>query len=208
MRARSRFWALVGGSMFAIAAWQLVLAAGRGWALTLFYGAFALVGASLVFSSLRRRRGDRERPVIHDEDTYEACLQLDLAQRTAGGKAAFVIERGHGAERIDVRWPPGVEPGQSLRLPTQMGSIILSLRDPDESDEDPHRLWLDPIEAWNGVTRTVEVAEGDPSGTLNVQVPPRTRHGTRLRLRGTAPPPDDGPASDLELEVLVALRPR
>ncbi|MCC6233419.1 MAG: J domain-containing protein, partial [Verrucomicrobiales bacterium] len=120
-----------------------------------------------------------------------------------------------GAEQrstFQVRIPPGVREGQMIRVPGhgepgiggQAGDLYLrvrcevhprfTVRDGDLTTE----MVLAPWEAVLGVTLSVPTLDG----TVSVKVPPGSRAGQKLRVRGRGLPGAEGARGDL----LVSLR--
>lgn len=124
------------------------------------------------FAGAGRGRGRR----APRESTSE--LELDLAQALAG------VEVTVGGQRV--RIPPGADTGSSVKVDTPEGPVRIQIK------VRPHpcftRQGLDltlklPVtlaELANGAS--VEVPT--PDGPVTLKVPPRTRNGGKLRLKG------------------------
>lgn len=125
---------------------------------------------------------------------------------------------GHTRARKTVEWtiPRDLHDGQVLRLrglgePGQSGGrsgdLLLQITlEPDDTyrmrgDDVEADLAIAPWEALDGTRVDVPV----PGGTASVKIPPETRAGARLRLRGQGLARRDGSRSDLLLVVRLAL---
>jgi curved DNA-binding protein len=156
---------------------------------------------------------------------HHAKILIDLADayhgatRSVSLRGARLDDTGHVAtdERVlDVQIPKGVKEGQSIRLRGQggagfghgeRGDLYLEVHfSPDA------RYRIDGRD----VTQTVPVAPWEaalgakievqtPSGRVEVNVPPGSKNGRKLRLKGRGIPGD--PPGDLYLELEIALPP-
>ncbi|MBL9138724.1 MAG: J domain-containing protein [Verrucomicrobiales bacterium] len=114
---------------------------------------------------------------------------------------------------FQVRIPPGVREGQLIRVAGKgedrqggdSGDLYLRVRlekHPDFRVQDDD-LWMDlvlaPWEAVLGATITVRTLEGD----VSLRVPPGTRGGRQLRVRGRGLPTPGGGRGDLYVVVTV-----
>ncbi|HLQ38237.1 MAG TPA: DnaJ C-terminal domain-containing protein [Planctomycetota bacterium] len=116
--------------------------------------------------------------------------------------------------QVDLQIPKDVYDGQVVRLrglgepgSGGNGDLLLELR---LVPDDAHRLRGDDVEAdvvvtpWAALDGTkVEIKV--PSGTATARIPPGTKAGTKLRLRGQGLARRDGGRSDLLLVVRLAL---
>ena len=173
----------------------------------------------------RSRSGpSRSEPKLRGED-HHAKISIDLrdsyegATRDIGLRAPRLDASGHVAleERtLQVRIPKGVRDGQQIRL-TGQGS-------PGYGGAPPGDLYLEvqftPDARWHvdgrDVTQTVPVSPWEavlgatidvptPSGRVQVTVPPASRGGRKLRLKGRGIPGD--PPGDLYLQLELVLPP-
>jgi curved DNA-binding protein len=163
----------------------------------------------------RRERGeDHHARVIVDLDA-----SLEGGTRTLTLRLPETGEDGRPRLRertLNVKIPRGIQAGQHIRLAGQgeqlpgeakAGDLIL------EVGFAPHRLYrpegrdlhfdlpVAPWEAVLGATVTVPT----PEGPVSLRVPPDSRAGTRLRLRGRGLPAQ--PAGDLYAVLQIALPP-
>ena len=131
----------------------------------------------------RRGRGGRARA---EAPAATSEVSIPFVTAAMGGTVSLRVD-GH---EIDVRIPPGVEEGKTLRLQGQGpggGDLLLKLRIQPHPyfKRDGNDLILEvPLSLPEAVLGTkVDVPTLD--GTkLTVKVPPGTSSGTRLRLRG------------------------
>jgi len=141
------------------------------------FGGFGAAGG-------RRTRGARRPAAPAPQEAHEVTIPFDTAAR--GGSLSLDV----GGRQIDVRIPPGVSDGQTMRLAGQGPDgedLFIKLRvGPHpyfkrEGNDVILEVPLTVSEAALGTT--VEVPT--PDGTrLGVKVPPGTSSGARLRLRG------------------------
>ncbi len=127
----------------------------------------------------------------------DISAEITLEQAFHGCKKNVVVPAGDGQlkKTLSVSIPPGMSHGQSLRLKRQgrpgraggpAGDLIITLRllthnwfkvdDLDITLDLP----LTPLEAWRGAQLTVPTL----GGPVRVNIAPRTKAGTRMRLRG------------------------
>jgi DnaJ-class molecular chaperone len=149
-----------------------------------------------------RRRAPRGRDL-----RVETRVPFETALR--GDTLSLDMPRPGGAERLRVRIPPGVDDGDTLRLAGKGeggGDLYLTVR------VEPHarfrREGRDLIcDVPVGIARAtlggpIEVQTFDGSATITL--PPGTRSGQKLRLRGRGVPPSSGqPAGDLLVVVQI-----
>ncbi|MFJ6673853.1 DnaJ C-terminal domain-containing protein [Actinosynnema sp. NPDC091369] len=142
---------------------------------------------------------------------HEADLELTVEEVCRGGRRALTLP---GGRTLRVEIPPGVTDGQRIRLPGHggagvgrgaAGDLYLVVR---VASHDRYRvegrdvlveLPLTPWEAALGATVGIDA----PGGPTEVEVPPGTSSGQRLRLRGQGLPDPRGPAGDLCAEVRI-----
>ncbi|HUX74574.1 MAG TPA: DnaJ C-terminal domain-containing protein [Steroidobacteraceae bacterium] len=159
----------------------------------------------------------------HGED-HHAKVLLDLEASFAGGTRAISLRvpdldasgRLQLKERtLNVQIPKGILAGQTIRLAGQgargagggAGDLYI------EVDFQPHRLYrvdgrdvyLDlPVAPWEAVLGAA-VKTPTPSGPIDLKIPPGSKGGTKLRLRGRGIPAQ--PAGDFFVVLQIALPP-
>jgi curved DNA-binding protein len=179
--------------------------------------------ANLFGRAARARRG-ADAPSMRGGD-HHAKVVIDLADAYHGAtrpvtlRSARLDAGGHVVtddRTLDVTIPKGVRAGQHIRLRGQgapgygagpAGDLYLEIefRPDDRYEVDgrdvTQRVPVAPWEAALGAS--VEIAT--PSGPVEVTVPPNSRNGRRLRLRGRGIPGD--PPGDLYLGLELVLPP-
>ena len=151
--------------------------------------------ADLLDALGRRHRGAPRGPVpMHGRD-YETTARVSLEDAHRGTTLGLNLEDEGGGRRLEVTIPPGVTEGQKLRLRGKGGKgrnggadgdiyLHIALAAHPVFRPDGHDLHFDlalaPWEAALGAE--VEVPTLD--GPVVLTVPPGTRSGRKLRLRG------------------------
>lgn len=124
-------------------------------------------------------------------------IQIDLLEAVRGAEKTLTISNGPGStpRTVRVRIPAGVQDGGKVRVPAQgapgqsggpPGDLVLEIqiRPHPRLRRVENDLELDvPVtvaEAFYGA----KVQVPTPDGTVTVTIPPDTRSGTRLRLKG------------------------
>jgi curved DNA-binding protein len=160
-----------------------------------------------------RGRDEYARIYIDLEDAFHGAtrtLNLQISEPDAQG-AMRLRNR-----TLNVRIPKGVRPGQHIRLSGQGGSGIGGGEAGDlllEVAFNPHRLYgvegrhlnlklpVAPWEAALGATVRVPT----PTGKIELKIPPGSKSGQRLRLRGRGLP--GRPAGDLYVRLEIVTPP-
>jgi curved DNA-binding protein len=187
-------------------------------------GDFSEFFNTLFSRAARAHRGAGAQAQMRGGD-HHASISIDLADAYHGTTRPLVLrearldESGNvvTAERVlDVRIPKGVKEGQSIRLRGQgspglnggpAGDLYLEIHfEPDaryriEGRDVTQTLPVAPWEAALGAR--IEVPT--PSGRVDVNVPPNSNNGRKLRLKGRGIP--GHPPGDLYLELELALPP-
>ncbi len=143
----------------------------------------------------------------------EGELPVTLEQLLRGGRQRITLG---GGRSLDVEIPIGVRDGSVLRLSGQgergigggpAGDLFLRLRlVPDARyrvDGDDLELDL-PLWPWQAVLGA-EVRVEIPDGAVSLKVPPGTKSGQRMRLKGRGLPRPDGSRGDLYAIVQVVV---
>lgn len=168
-----------------------------------------------LLASLHRgqRRGPSHAGPVRGRD-YEAALQLSLEDAHRGTTVSLDLEHEDGARTLAVTVPPGTVEGQRLRLRGKGGAgvrggeagdiyLYITLLPHAVFRTDGHDLYFDlalaPWEAALGAD--VEVATLD--GPVMLTVPPGSRSGRKLRLRGRGLSTGRGARGDLYALVRV-----
>ena len=178
--------------------------------------------ADLLDALSRGRRRTQRGPVPTPGRDYETSVRLDLGDAHRGTTLNLDVQYEDGPRTLAVTIPPGVSEGQKLRLrgkggPGRNGGpdgdiyLHITLAPHPVFRVDGHDLYFDlalaPWEAALGAE--VEVPTLDRA--LVLTVPPGTRSGRKLRLRGRGLANGRGGHGDLyavvRIEVPAALTP-
>ncbi len=168
-------------------------------------------GLGDLFSELFGRSG---RPTTTTDalrgSDVSARIDIDLPVAALGGEQAIAVD----GKRLNVRIPPGVDEGQTIRLAGKgepgrggPGDLLLEVhvRPHPQFRRHGHDLEVNaPItvdEAVLGAKVEVPTLEG----RVQVTVPPGTSSGLKLRLRGKGVPRRDGTRGDLYAVTQIVL---
>ena len=143
----------------------------------------------------RRHRGAQHGPMpVHGRD-YETAVRISLEDAHRGATINLNLADAGGDRTLEVTIPPGVSEGQKLRLRGKGGKgrdggadgdiyLHIALAPHPVFRADRHDLYFDlalaPWEAALGADIEVPTLEGP----VLLTVPPGTRSGRKLRLRG------------------------
>ncbi len=117
-------------------------------------------------------------------------------------------------KRYEVKIPPGILPGQKIRLSGQGGAGVGGGPSGDlylKIEIEPHQvftlngrdLYMEvPVTPWEAVLGA-EINVQTLSGTITLKIPPSTQSGQKLRIRGKGMPNPKGPLGDLYATVVV-----
>lgn len=185
-------------------------------------------GHSDFFESLFRRSAGPRTGRCHRDgrgEDHHARVMLDLDASLLGGQRSFTLRvpgldaagRLEAKERtLSVQIPKGILAGQTIRLAGQgsaahgagpAGDLFI------EIDFQPHRLYavngrdlslslpVTPSEAALGAVVTIPT----PSGSVQLKIPPGSRAGGKLRLKGRGIPAS--PPGDLYAVLEIVLPP-
>ena len=165
-----------------------------------------------IFSDLFRRGGG-EGIRLRGADAHYA-LAVDVLDTVTGATRSLTLPDGR---TLEVRIPPGIEEGQSLRLKGQGGAGLNGGLSGDaliEIQVRPHPVFTRegddihlalPVGLKDAVLGG-RIAVPTPAGEVSMAVPPRSDSGTRLRLRGRGVAAHAGrPAGDLYVTLRVSL---
>lgn len=183
-------------------------------------GGFGGAGFSDFFESLFGSMGfGGQRPGPPPSADVEDRVDITLREVAEGGRRSLMLRTpqadGHvRQERIDVTIPKGVRDGQRLRVTGKgsirpdgtRGDLYLRVAVSPDSRFERHEADLHTTatiglsEAMLGANVNVSTLDGR---TLTVRVPPETRDGARLRLRGQGLPKA---GSNQRGDILVRIR--
>jgi curved DNA-binding protein len=152
-------------------------------------------------------RGGRRGPHARGED-HHAKIMLDLEATLTGGSRTITLRmpeinaEGHlvNAERVlNVQIPKGILPGQTIRLAGQGSSAGADGKAGDLYIEvefqshalyriDGRDLYLDlPVTPWEAALGA-SINAPTPGGPVDLKIPPGSRAGKKLRLKGRGIP--------------------
>ena len=170
--------------------------------------------ADLLAAMGRGQRSGQRGPVAMDGRDYDTSVQISLEDAHRGKRISLSLT-GEGADSVlEVTVPPGVQQGQKLRLRGKGGKGInggvdgdiylhIQLQTHPVFRPDHHDLYFDltlsPWEAALGAD--VEVPTLD--GPVLLTVPPGTRAGRKLRVRGRGLAKSQGAAGDLYAAIRI-----
>lgn len=153
-----------------------------------------------LFGQAARRQGGARRPRAQRGQDVRATIQVDLDTVFKGGKTRVALHDPSGRERVlEVNIPAGIESGKTIRLAGQgnpgfgggpAGDLLLEIR---VRDSGGFRL------AGRNIESTVHIAPWEAAlgaridvptlgGSVQMQIPPGTRSGRKLRLKGRGLP--------------------
>jgi curved DNA-binding protein len=154
----------------------------------------------------RRRRG----PVRGADQEVE--IELSLEDAFTGGRRRISLPGPDGPRSYEVDIPPGVTPGQRIRLAGQgaQGSggpgdlyLVVSIAPHSRFRLDGRNVTVDlPVTPWEAALGA-RVPVDTPGGEAKVTVPAGSSSGRRLRLRGKGLPNPKGDPGDLYAEVKI-----
>lgn len=152
----------------------------------------------------------------------EAQLSISLTEAMNGTTRSIALQDVHGSgqvRKLDVKVPPGVTEGTTIRLRGQAGPRADGADDADQGDillhihlqpdsrfeVDGHNLItelrLSPWEAALGAKLPVQT----PTQTITITVPPGSSSGQMLRLRGKGLPRRKQEHGDLLVRLHIVL---
>ncbi|HPE61784.1 MAG TPA: DnaJ C-terminal domain-containing protein [Thiolinea sp.] len=146
----------------------------------------------------------------------QAQIHIDLEDALNGARRTITLRNPNGTERsLTVNIPKGVKAGQKVRLggqgtpgPGGAGDLLLEIR------FNPHRLYrveerdlylelpIAPWEAALGASVKVPLPAG---GVVEMKIPPNSRSGRKLRLKGKGIP--GSPTGNLYLTLQISTPP-
>jgi curved DNA-binding protein len=170
--------------------------------------------ADLLAALGRGHRGGHRGPVAMRGRDYETTARISLEDAHRGARVNLDLDSAEGGRTLEVTIPPGVSEGQKLRLRGRGGKgrnggpdgdiyLHITLAPHPLFRADQHDLQLDlalaPWEAALGAEIEVPTLEGP----VLLTVPPGTRAGRKLRLRGRGLANGRGGRGDLYASVHI-----
>lgn len=169
---------------------------------------------ALLAAMGRGRHGTRRGPVPMDGRDFETSVRISLEDAHRGSTVHLSLDDGGQQRMLEVTVPPGVRDGQKLRLRGQGGKgqnggadgdiyLHITLAPHPIFRTDHQDLYFDlvltPWEAALGTETEVPTLDGP----VMLTVPPGTRSGRKLRLRGRGLSNGRSTAGDLYAVVLI-----
>ena len=158
-------------------------------------------------------------------EDHHAKVSIDIEDSYAGATRTITLKmpqldaQGHVLARervLNVSIPKGIRTGQHIRLTGQGGPGFGAGGPGDlylQVEIQPHRfyrtdgrdVYLDlPLAPWEAALGA-NVKVPTPAGAVDLRIPPKSRAGSKLRLKGRGLP--GAPAGDLYVTVQIALPP-
>lgn len=178
-------------------------------------GVGSATNSSPLYDDLFGSRSQGARGPKRGKDV-ESVLQLTVSEAFTGGPREIAISNAAtgATERLTVKIPPGVRPGQRIRLAGKgnpgrdggpPGDLFLKVEvTPDhrfrlEGDDVYTTLAVTPWDAALGATVTLPTLDGE----VRVKVPPGSSSGRKIRLGQRGYPRKDGGRGDLYATVQI-----
>jgi curved DNA-binding protein len=126
----------------------------------------------------------------------------NVGGRPSGGGGFTDADAGSIFEEIFGGRDPFADAVGSARGPGRTRGRVRPQRGKDVE----HEVVIDFMDAVRGATKSLRIARGDSTRTVELTIPRGIEHGTRLRMRGLGGPPSGGgaPPGDLIVTVHVA----
>jgi DnaJ-class molecular chaperone len=164
-----------------------------------------------IFSQFFSGAGSSAEPSPAPDVEYS--LEIGFEESVIGSTRRVTLKDGR---TVDLSIPAGIENGTRLRLPAnaaavgrrQSGSayITVTVRDSDRYKRTGDDLEITLPVAIHEAILGAKVPVETPSGKFNVQIPPGTTSGKKLRLRGKGVKPSKKTnAGDLIVEIAIML---
>lgn len=143
----------------------------------------------------RHRQSGRHAPLQQHGRDYESQVRIDLEQAHRGAKLLLDVGSGPDVRSLEVTIPPGVSEGHKLRLRGRGGKglhggsdgdiyLHIALAPHPVFRVDGHDLYFDlALTPWEAALGA-ELQAPTLDGPVVLTVPPGTRAGRKLRLRG------------------------
>jgi len=183
---------------------------------SLFGGGFSAQGpARGSYVNMANMRGEdtHARVLIDLEDAYHGATRTLTLRRTELGPDGRPQLKNH---TLNVRIPKGVHQGQHIRLAGQGGAgagkggagdlyLEIEFRPHGRYRVEGRDVYLDlPLAPWEA-TLGASIKAPTPNGAVELKIPPGSKSGNRMRLKGRGIP--GKPAGDLYAVLQVVLPP-
>ena len=170
--------------------------------------------ADLLAAMGRGQRGRQQGPVAMDGRDYDTSVQISLEDAHRGSRINLSLAGEDGDSVLEVTVPPGVHEGQKLRLRGKGGKglhggadgdiyLHIMLKPHPVFRPDHHDLYFDlALTPWEAALGA-EVEVPTLGGPVLLTVPPGTRSGRKLRLRGRGLAKGQGASGDLYAAIRI-----
>ncbi|RLS57061.1 MAG: J domain-containing protein [Planctomycetota bacterium] len=140
------------------------------------------------------RGGRKARPRAGEDQT--TSIQVPFQMAATGGNYDVTLHRGDRSETLGVKIPPGIQPGDTIRLAGQgspgagggpAGDLLITVQiapHPFFRREGRDVLLDCPLSITEATLGTRVDVPTLTEGAMTLTIPPGTSSGTRLRLRG------------------------
>ncbi|MEE9542853.1 MAG: J domain-containing protein, partial [Thermodesulfobacteriota bacterium] len=171
-------------------------------------------GLEDIFSAFFEGRGAPAPPRRGTD--IESALEIDFMQAAIGSEFKITLTRGNKREKLTVKIPPGVEDGSKVKLrgkgnPGMKGApsgdlfITTKVKAHKYFTRKGNNIYLDvPVtisEALLGASVTVPTL----TGTKKVKIPPGTKSGVKLRVKGEGVKGIKGAKGDIYLKIMIGV---
>ena len=148
-------------------------------------------------------RGAHQRPRPAKGQDYLMRVTIPFRQAVLGGERRVDLDRDGQSEHLQVRIPPGVDPGQKLRISGKggaspsggpAGDLLLEInitRDPRFRREG-HDLYTTVKLPFTGLCLGTSVVVETLEDTKRIKVKPGMQNGSKIRLKGFGVPGRSG----------------
>ena len=178
---------------------------------------FGFGGGDDVFSQIfgRGATGARRQPRPVKGSDYLMRITIPFRQAILGGERRIDFDRNGQNEHLQVRIPPGVEPGQKLRISGKGGAspsggpsgdlmIEINITDDPRFRREGKDLYTTVAIPFSGACLGTSVLVQTLEDTKRIKVKPGTQNGSKIRLKGFGVPGRAGqPAGDLYVVIEV-----
>jgi curved DNA-binding protein len=142
-------------------------------------------------------------------------ITIPFRQAILGGERRIDFDRNGQNEHLQVRIPPGVEPGQKLRISGKGGAspsggpsgdlmIEINITDDTRFRREGKDLYTTVAIPFSGACLGTSVLVQTLEDTKRIKVKPGTQNGSKIRLKGFGVPGRAGqPAGDLYVVIEV-----
>lgn len=147
--------------------------------------------------------GGHQRPRPVKGQDYLMRITVPFRQAVLGGERRVDLDRDGQTEHLQVRIPPGVEPGQKLRITGKGGAsraggppgdlmLEISITNDHRFRREGHDLYTTVKLPFTGLCLGASVNVETLEETKRIKVKPGTQNGSKIRLKGYGVPGRSG----------------